>query len=195
MDFSSLQQSYKQGSISKADFIEQALNCHQVLWHYSDYLKSCDIHSIYIDSENVYFVVGPERVKLSFPFGESRVVPLEVLNFKSYEPIESKAMNILADSVTSILDIGANIGYHSIRLALRNPLLKIYSFEPLPIFAQSLHRNIFLNGVGDRVCYFNYGFSNENGCFDFFHAPGNGTNVSLRNVANSKTLPPLLVLR
>ena len=87
------------------DFIEQALNCHQVLWHYSDYLKSCDIHSIYIDSENVYFVVGPERVKLSFPFGESRVVPLEVLNFKSYEPIESKAMNILADSVTSILDM------------------------------------------------------------------------------------------
>ena len=95
-------------------------------------------------------------------------------------------MNILADSVTSILDIGANIGYHSIRLALRNPLLKIYSFEPLPIFAQSLHRNIFLNGVGDRVCYFNYGFSNENGCFDFFHAPGNGTNVSLRNVASKQ---------
>ena len=52
MDFSSLQQSYKQGSISKADFIEQALMS-PGSWHYSHYLKSCDIYSIYIDSENV----------------------------------------------------------------------------------------------------------------------------------------------
>jgi FkbM family methyltransferase len=184
MEFSLLQKNYSEGSITKSEFIDQALTTHQTLWQYSEYLSACDVHSITISEGKVCFVVGPEFVKLTAPIGESRVAPLEILNFKSYEPVESQAMNILACGATAVLDVGANIGYHSIRLALRDPQLKVYSFEPLPSFAQSLQYNISLNNVGERVFSFNYGLSNENGSFDFFLAPGNGTNVSLKNVAN-----------
>lgn len=60
-----------------------------------------------------------------------------------------------------ILDIGANIGSHTVYWALEKNAKKVYSFEPFAQTFDVLTINIALNGLEDRVVLSNYGLSNE----------------------------------
>ena len=55
------------------------------------------------------------------------------------------------------VDIGANLGFLSIALALANPRAYGVAFEPNPSTFAFLERNIAANGVGDRVKAINAG--------------------------------------
>lgn len=59
----------------------------------------------------------------------------------------------------TILDIGANIGSHTIYWALERKAKKIYSFEPLPDTFAILKTNIVLNDLQNKVEIFNIGLS------------------------------------
>lgn len=48
-----------------------------------------------------------------------------------------------------IIDIGANIGFYTLKAALRMPSCKIYSFEPNPDTYNRLLKNIELNKLGN----------------------------------------------
>ncbi len=60
-----------------------------------------------------------------------------------------------------ILDIGANIGNHTVYWALERNAKKIYSFEPLVSTFEILEKNIKLNNLENRVTLFNFGLFNE----------------------------------
>lgn len=60
-----------------------------------------------------------------------------------------------------ILDIGANIGNHSVYWAVRSYAKKIYSFEPVEDFFKILKKNIEINQLNDKVKIFNIGLSNQ----------------------------------
>jgi len=64
------------------------------------------------------------------------------------------------DSV--VLDIGANIGNHTLYFANECHVKKIYSFEPITETFKILKKNIKLNNLEDRVTIQNVGLSNEN---------------------------------
>ncbi len=59
-----------------------------------------------------------------------------------------------------ILDIGANIGSHSVYWALERNAKKVYSFEPLEYTYEILKQNIQLNSLEERVKIFNFGLYN-----------------------------------
>lgn len=60
-----------------------------------------------------------------------------------------------------ILDIGANIGNHSVYWAVRSDAKKIYSFEPVEDFFKILKKNVEINQLNDKVKIFNIGLSNK----------------------------------
>ena len=60
-----------------------------------------------------------------------------------------------------ILDIGANVGSHTVYWALERQAKKIYSFEPLGQTFEVLSKNIELNNLQDFVTISNKGLSNE----------------------------------
>ena len=60
-----------------------------------------------------------------------------------------------------ILDIGANIGSHSVFWALERNAKKIYSFEPLKGTYEILLKNIELNELENVIFPFNVGLSDE----------------------------------
>lgn len=173
------------GDLAKPDFISQALAIHRQLFSYVAVTQSTDIHEITVDPDGVSFVMGTERIRLFAPPNEARVAPVEVMNFGRYEPEETAVMDLLARDARQILDIGANIGWYSVRLAIRNPGACVHAFEPMPLSYSYLQRNISANAVGTMVTPYNYGLSEAGGSFEFHIAPAGGTNASLLNVADA----------
>lgn len=178
-----LKEEYSKGQLSKTEFIRQMLDIHNTLFDYVAITKSTDVNEISVTPEGVSFLIGKEKIRLFSPAQEARVAPIEIMNFAQYEPEETKVMDVLSSGAQQILDIGANIGWYSVRFAKRNPLTKVHAFEPMPISNAYCQRNVALNGIGHQVCCYNYGLSDTGGSFDFFVAPGNGTNASLLNVS------------
>ena len=183
MNISQLKTQFRSGTITKPEFIRQALALHRSLFDYVDIAASTDITEIRITSDGVSFLLGSDDIRLHCPPDEARVAPLEVMNFDRYEPEEAAVMDMLVAGAANILDVGANIGFYTARFAKRMPRARVYAFEPMPTSFAYLQRNVAANGVGTQVIAFNYGLSNACGSVEFFISPASGTNASLKNVA------------
>jgi FkbM family methyltransferase len=179
----SLKDQFIAGALSKPEFIQQALRVHRHLFDYVGITQRTDVREIRIAEDGVRFRIGEDDIWLFAPPHESRVAPIEVMNFDRYEPDETRVMDLLTEGAAQILDIGANIGWHAVRFAKREPSSWVHALEPMPDSYAYLQRNIAINGVADRVRSYNYGLSDVSGSFDFFIAPKGGTNASLLNVA------------
>lgn len=179
----SLKDQFAAGTLNKPEFIQQALQVHRHLFDYVGITQRTDVREIRITKDGVIFRIGEEDIWLFAPPDEGRVAPIEVINFDRYEAEETRVMDLLSAGATQILDVGANIGWYAARFAKREPSVRVYAFEPLPVSYAYLQRNIAINGVANRVQSFNYGLSDVSGSFDFFISPSDGTNASLLNVA------------
>lgn len=187
MKFQYLKEQFASNSIDKAEFIQSASQLHEVLFSYPEIVAGSEINEIRIDHKGLAFQVGSEGLWLRCPSGESRVAPLEIMNFGSYEPEETSLMLSLISDAKVVLDIGANIGWFSLVFARGAPQADIHAFEPIPLFNQYLQENIALNGLEGRVFAHQFGFSDDCKSVEYFVDVGNGTNASMRNVADSKT--------
>ncbi len=180
---SSLRDQFTAGTLSKSEYVQQALLVHHYLFDYVPITQCTDVREIRISEDGVRFRIGEDDIWLYAPPNEARIVPIEVMNFKQYEPIETKVMDILSEGAAEILDVGANIGWYAARFSKRQPNSRVHAFEPLPASYDYLQRNIAINGVANQVRSYNYGLSDANGSFDFFIATSGSTNASLLNVA------------
>lgn len=72
-----------------------------------------------------------------------------------------------------ILDIGANIGWHSLKWAQKRQDATIFAFEPSPITREFLQRNIDANHFGERIHAIPYAVSDKFGFAKFFHCQDN----------------------
>lgn len=182
-----LKAAFAAGYLSKPDFIASALPVHAQLFAYAEALGVTDVQEVRLSREGVCFTIGAQRLRLWCPPGESRVAPIEIMNFDGYESHETGVLDRLARDARVILDIGANIGWHAVRWAVAHPAAQVFAFEPLPEAQRYLQRNIAANGVGDRCTAFHYGLSKTSGAAAFHLAPAQGTNASLCNVAGTAT--------
>ncbi len=79
-----------------------------------------------------------------------------------YEPHTTRAINTLCGEGMTVLDIGANIGCHTLRFAkLVGPKGKVIAFEPMSLPFSKLRRNLELNAFGNVVLE-QLALSNEN---------------------------------
>jgi FkbM family methyltransferase len=185
MTLNDLKNRYRRGAIPKPDFITQALQLHRSLFEYVAITQTTDVREIRIAPDGVSFQLGEDGIWLFAPPEEGRVAPIETMNFDRYEPEETRIMDLLALGATQILDIGANIGWRSVRFAKRLPRVRVHAFEPIPATFGYLQRNIRVNAVDTRVSAYNCGLSETSGTVSFFISPTSGTNASLLNVANA----------
>ena len=186
MSLSELKKCYLNNELTKPEFIKKAFTLHQQLFEYVEIARSTDVKEIKITKEGVFFEIGNPAIRVYCPPNEARVAPIEIMNFDKYEPEVTQIMNLLTSECQNILDIGANIGWYTLYFAKQNPEARIFSFEPMPTSYSCLQRNVSMNNVSNRVATFNYGLSETNGVVEFFVAPGNGTNASLKNVTETE---------
>lgn len=188
----SLKKNFQSGKITKEKFITKAMEIHKNLHDYSEIIKNIEINKISITKNELSFIVGKENIKMVIPKDESRVAPLEIINFGSYEPNESKVMDLLASDAAQIIDVGANIGYHTIRFAKKYKKSVVHSFEPMPVSYSYLKKNIVLNQLNSKINTYKIGLSDKDGIVDFFVPIRNGTNTSMINVSKKKNSKKIL---
>lgn len=95
------------------------------------------------------------------------MTPLEILNFKHYERLDSAMIFTLVRDGDLVLDIGGNIGYYSIALA-KMKHCTIHAFEPVASTYKQFIANAYYNGVQDRVRINNFGLFDKSGELTFY---------------------------
>lgn len=175
---------FLQVKTSKADYIEEMYKKHHSkLFEYSNFISNSNISKIEILDGQVIMTTRNVGAKFICPIGDHRVAPIEILNFLDYEKAVGITIDCLVKDGDNFFDIGANMGWYSVNLALTRPEVGLYCFEPIPQTYKLLEQNLELNGI-DGVKTHNFGLSDVPGEFDlFFYKEGSG-NASLANLTN-----------
>lgn len=175
---------FQLGKIDKASYIRMMYEQHHSkLVDYSVYLPNTNIKKIEIEDQKLIMTSRDRGVRIECIPNDHRLPPIEILNFFDYEKEEFSMIEKLVGDGDVIYDIGANIGWHSINLAVSRRTSQIFAFEPVPVTFRSLTKNLALNNL-TRVTPLNFGLSNQEGSFDLFYYSEGSANASLRNVAN-----------
>ena len=95
----------------------------------------------------------------NYPIDLIQSIIVDTKNFFEHDILQELQPYIKKNAV--ILDIGANIGNHSVYWAVRSNAKKIYSFEPVEDFFKILKKNVEINQLKDKVKIFNIGLSNQ----------------------------------
>lgn len=189
MTFETLKNQFKLGQVNKHNYIHEMHQVHQNLFRYPNLLKSSDVQKIEIDSTGIYFHIKHralqykgDPLKFYVDPKDERITPIETLNFDTYEHDDFAMIVRLLKPNQTILDIGGNIGFHSVSLGKEFPTSTFYAFEPIPKTFAQLKMNIEMNHMQNIHCY-NFGFSNEEKDIPFFFYPEGSGNASAANLS------------
>ena len=148
---------------------------HSRLFKYPQLLKNSEIKKIEIDKNDVSFHYG--NFKVFCDSKDFRSFPLEIINFNNYEKNIILAINKFIKKSKNVLDIGANIGFSTLKFKEINNNLNILAFEPQVSMYKLMVKNIRTNNI-KNVKVYNFGLSNENQKHNFhsnINYPGNGS--------------------
>ena len=120
-----------------------------------------------------------------------RTIAKKISLYGDYEEYVRQILLSYAKPNTTIVDIGANIGLHTIPLSKKiGPQGKILSFEPDPDNYRILKKNIELNGL-QNVTTYNIGLSDKPGKANLFQSDENrgGLSICEKNVSQLEGEP------
>lgn len=123
------------------------------------------------------------RLLMMLDENDVRSVPFSVLADGYYEPFQSDILLELGKNAKRFFDIGANMGFYSLALAIENPSLSVISFEPQPSVFQKMQKNIELNGLQQRIRLVNMGLGHQAGELTMYIPKFTGTGgASFKNL-------------
>jgi len=174
---------FRSGVLTKHDYIGRMHELHARILEYPDFVRDSDIASITISCDGVVLQTKSADVRLQLNSVDERLIPLEIINFGSYETDETAMFLRLAEGIDVLFDVGANIGWYSLNTAKRyGSALEIHAFEPIPATYNQLVRNIELNRV-ESIHPNNFGFSDECSAKTFFYYPQGSGNASTADLS------------
>ena len=158
---------FEQGQIDKPTFIRTMYERHHAaLYDYAAYLPRTNVKKIEIEDGRVVMTSRDRGVRIACTPLDYRIAPIETLNFFDYEKEESTMMENLVADGDNYFDVGANIGWYSINIAVSRRNARVFAFEPIPTTYADLQTNLALNASAN-VQAFNFGFSDRAGEFPF----------------------------
>ena len=86
---------------------------------------------------------------------------IQLSNFSFYELEILQDLSNYLSNESIIIDVGANVGNHTVYWGKISNVRKIYSFEPIRTTFQILKRNIEINNLSNKVKAYNIGLSNK----------------------------------
>ena len=188
MNLIELKNKFFKKKINKSNYIKKIYNKHHdLLFQYSDLIIKTDIQKIEITSSAVKMTSKKFGVNMILPKNDHRSASLECINFNSCEEKELEVIMQLLPKRGNFIDIGANIGWHSLIIAKKLKKIKVYAFEPIKKTYKFLIQNIKLNSIRNIKPY-NFGFYNENKKISFYTYKEGSVNASIKNLSQRSSV-------
>jgi len=156
------------GELDKLAYIEGIHAQHSMLFDYISFMENSDVADIRIQPSGIAVTSRSQQVAMYLDPDDQHLVPYTLLNFGSYETVETEFLKTVAQPGWSVLDIGANCGWYSLVLARKSPEITVHAFEPIPSTCLLLQRNIKLNDL-NNVRVHEIGISDKPGTLDFLY--------------------------
>ncbi|MEI6564642.1 MAG: FkbM family methyltransferase [bacterium] len=185
MNLFELRAAHQGGRLTKQQYIDEMHKVHECLFAYADFLRGTDVARIEITDGQIVMQSRERGIRMVCNKDDKRIIPIEILNFGSFEKPELDMMLRLVGDQSTILDIGANVGWYSIALAKAYPSARILAFEPIPSTYRQLQENIRINDV-HNVKIHNFGLSDRIDTLTFYFYPECSGNASLANLTSSQ---------
>lgn len=117
-----------------------------------------------------YFEENPPEVSIGgksaflLPYFWQDHIQQEIFRTKNYfEIAELEAIDEYLPQNAVILDVGSNIGNHTLYWCNERGAARIHAFEPVPATFEQLRANVARNGLEERVTLHNTGLGKERG--------------------------------
>lgn len=130
-------------------------------------LKCCAIGNVskkepLVKIKGQQFIYGINGVRFFLPnYPEDFIQRLIVERHDYFEGDTLRKLDSYIPEDAVILDIGANIGNHTLYWAKQNKIKKVYSFEPVKSTFEVLKTNVDLNEFNNKVKLLNIGLSDQ----------------------------------
>ena len=120
-----------------------------------------------------YVIKKINSFKLMLDLKDNWGVSKYILRHGNYDELSSEIAKKLIKTNSTVIDIGANIGYWSNLLASIDKNLKVISFEPEPSNLKLLRENININSFNERINIIPKALSNQKGKFNLYLSDDN----------------------
>ncbi len=172
---------FREGEIDKATLIEDAYALYAILPQVAARLPFTRIESIELrDGEAVATL--DDGMRLVVDPRDHRSIPLEILNWGDFEPVERGILMALVRPGDVFFDVGGHVGWYSMLATRHRPDVVAHCFEPVPATYLRLVRHLELNAA-QRVMPYPIGFAEAEGRALFYFDPAMTGNASARNLS------------
>lgn len=186
INYNLIRENYHKGKYDKHLYIKKMHQLHKHLFFFPDLIKNSEVKNIVINQENIIAILNC-GMKLFLDINDSRFIPIEILNFGKFEDNEKKVIEFIATNSKKIADLGANIGYYTLKFSQFEKVKKIYSFEAIPRTYKILKKHIKLNQC-KKALLINKAISDTNEKKDFYWTKLETGSSSMKNIQNRKEI-------
>lgn len=172
---------WQAGRLDKHAYIRAMHRHHQHLFAYSDFLAHTDIESISLSAKEIVVTLKESGLRLTVDRQDSRFIPIEILNFGTFDPVDKALIYTLAGASRTIFDIGGNIGWYALNFSRLPGVEAVHSFEPIPRTFAFLKKHVAMNNAGNVILN-NIGLSSAPGKAEFFWSEEETGSSSMRNI-------------
>jgi len=165
-----------EGKLERNDYWSLIKDYHNNLRTYSFLIKRAGLQQLEISDDDL-IVELKNGLRFSWNPEDVRTAISCLVNDGVYETQEMEILKKFATGNSTIFDIGANVGWYSLNLALllKGTLGKIYSFEPVPDTFMQLQKNINHNCMSAHVYPFNIALGDREGDETLYLSEFNGS--------------------
>jgi len=161
-----LRSAHAAGTLPRQQYWLHMRDHHRNLAAYPALLADSEVGRIEITADGID-VVLEDGVRMRWDPEDLRSIPNVMINHGTFEPMESRILAALGAHSRTVLDIGANAGLMSIRMASGGSA-QIHAFEPVPGTYRELEHNVRRTDLGDRIHCHRIALGEEAGEVDFY---------------------------
>ena len=188
-----LRHAYQRNELERQKFWQSMRDHHRRLRAYPPLLAESEVESIRITAAGLIAQLGSGLQFFWNP--ENLREPVSVaINHGAYEPLAGRVLDRCAKRASLVVDAGANIGWHAVRMAKAMAGGRVVAYEPVEETAATLNANIALNGLSDRITVVSQGLAAGPGSDAIFLPQDTGhVGASLRDLHPGETSRKLTV--
>lgn len=135
-------------------------------------------------------------IKIYLPYYKTDLIQKEIArtgDFFEKDILDTVVKNHSFPKKGLFLDIGSNIGNHTLYLFQNNLIQSAYCFEPIQDTFQILEKNISINNLQNKVKLFNVGVGESHGTAQIASYSQENTGMSQLKISNDGNIPIIAI--